>query len=66
MSAKHRARVEGRVRNIAGWHEIDWAHVERMRRETAPLRTERLTLDAIDPLERNLDVALAYLGEPID
>jgi len=29
--AVHRSRVEGRVRGIPGWHEIDWEHVQRMR-----------------------------------
>lgn len=50
----HRSRVEGRVRGIPGWHEIDWAHVERMRGEFPPLTVERLVVDAVDPLDANL------------
>ena len=60
----HRSRVEGRVRGIAGWHEIDWHHVERMRDETPPLTSERLVIDAVNPVASNLERALAYL-EPL-
>lgn len=49
----HRSRVEGRVRGIPGWHEIDWAHVERMRAELTELVTKDLVLDAVDPVEDN-------------
>lgn len=45
----HRGRVEGRQRHIPGWHEIDWSHVQRMRAEFPPLRTKRLTVDAVPP-----------------
>jgi hypothetical protein len=31
--AIHRARIEGRIRGIPGWHEVGWDHVERMRAE---------------------------------
>lgn len=57
----HRSRVEGRVRGIPGWHEIDWAHVERMRADT-PLTAERLTVDAIVPARDNLAVVLDHLN----
>jgi predicted kinase len=59
--ALHRRRIEGRVRGIPGWHEVGWDHVERMRAETPALRTDRLTLDAVDPLASNLDVLLRRL-----
>jgi adenylate kinase family enzyme len=54
----HRSRVEGRIRAIPGWHEIDWDHVERMRAESPALQTSRLTVDAINPLASNLEVLL--------
>lgn len=57
----HRSRVEGRVRGIPGWHEIDWAHVERMRAEQPPLTLDRRILDAVDPLEANLASAEEYV-----
>jgi len=49
----HRGRVEGRVRGIPGWHEIDWAHVERLRADLPPLTLDRLTLDAVAPVDAN-------------
>ncbi|RRS01310.1 AAA family ATPase [Glycomyces terrestris] len=58
----HRSRVEGRVRGIPGWHEIDWAHVERMREEFPSITVERLQVDAVDPIEANLQAVLDYLA----
>ncbi|WP_020389802.1 AAA family ATPase [Kribbella catacumbae] len=52
---EHRRRLEGRRREIPGWHEVDWAHVERMRAEYPPLSSPDLLLDAIDPIDSNLD-----------
>ncbi|WP_051703811.1 AAA family ATPase [Glycomyces sp. NRRL B-16210] len=60
----HRSRVEGRKRNIPNWHEIDWAHVERMREEFPPLTVDRLTVDAVEPIEANLDKIHAHLTTP--
>lgn len=57
----HRSRVDGRVRGIPGWHEIDWAHVERMREEFPAITVERLQVDAVDPVEANLQTVLDYL-----
>jgi predicted kinase len=57
----HRSRVEGRVRGIPGWHEIDWAHVERMRAEVPPLTLDKLSLDAVDPVEANLGLVDEYV-----
>ena len=57
----HRSRVAGRRRNIPGWHEIDWDHVDRMRAEFAPLTVPRLTVDAVDPLADNLRLVRAEL-----
>jgi hypothetical protein len=63
---EHRRRVEGRVRGIPGWHEIDWAHVERMRGQFTPLTTARLTLDAMDPVDLNLRRAQDYVTGSFD
>jgi adenylate kinase family enzyme len=60
--AVHRARIEGRVRGIPGWHEVGWDHVERMRAETTPLAVDRLTVDAIEPVEDNFRRVLDYLA----
>ena len=37
----HRARVEGRQRQIPGWYELDWAHVARARRVVGDARRHR-------------------------
>ena len=59
--ALHRARLEGRVRGIPGWHEVDWDHVVRMEHEFAPLTAERLVIDALRPAEENVAVVVADL-----
>ncbi len=56
----HRSRVEGRVRGIPGWHELDWDHVSRFVAGWEPPVGD-LCLDAVDPLGDNiraLDAAL--------
>jgi predicted kinase len=58
----HRSRLEARVRGIPGWHEIDWAHVERKRAEFEPLEGERLVIDAEDPLAANIDRVREFVG----
>lgn len=58
----HRSRVELRRRDIPGWHEIDWNHVERMRSETQPLTFARLMVDAMDPLADNMRQIREYVG----
>lgn len=65
-AAVHRARIEGRVRGIPGWHEVGWDHVERMRAETAPPTVGRLTVDAVQPAADNFRRVLAYIaaGQP--
>lgn len=59
--AVHRSRVDGRIRGIPGWHEIDWAHVERMRAELAPLTSDRLVVDAVRALDYNVAAVLNHL-----
>jgi predicted kinase len=61
--AVHRLRVEGRCRDIPGWHEIDWDHVERMRAEFHPVTSPDLTLDAVDPLADNLAALMEVLRQ---
>ncbi len=62
-AGEHRRRVEGRVRGIPGWHEIDWGHVERIRGELKPLETARLTLDSMDSVELNLRRTQDYISK---
>ncbi|GAA2264486.1 AAA family ATPase [Glycomyces scopariae] len=58
----HRSRMDGRVRGIPGWHEIDWDHVERLKTWLPPLTVERLQVDAVDPVEANLAKVLDYIS----
>ena len=58
----HRSRVDGRVRGIPGWYELDWEHVALGRERYAPLPEPKLVLDAVDPLAANVARALTYLG----
>jgi adenylate kinase family enzyme len=60
--AVHRTRIEGRIRGIPGWHEVGWDHVERMRAEVPPLTVDRLTVDAMEPLEDNYRRVLDYIA----
>jgi predicted kinase len=57
----HRTRVEGRKRGIPGWHELNWAHVERMRDLYEPWSGEHLVIDAVNPLDKNIQEIIAYI-----
>jgi hypothetical protein len=58
----HRARVEGRTRDIPGWYELKWEHVQVSRRGYVALAHQpKLVLSALDPIEENLTKAFAYV-----
>ena len=58
----HRARVEGRRRDIPGWYELTWEQVLRTRAGYVPLSVaDKLVLSAMQPVETNLDAALRYV-----
>ena len=57
----HRQRIEGRQRNIPGWYELTWADVERSMASFEPWSGERLILDAMQSLDRNLAELDTYL-----
>jgi predicted kinase len=58
----HRARVEARVRGIAGMPEISWARVLQRRAEYEPWTDARLTLDtSIETPDKLIAEALNYL-----
>lgn len=61
--AVHRSRIQGRVRGIPGWHEIDWNHVEHMRAEVGSLQVRRLVVDAVRGLEYNEAEVLTYVTD---
>jgi predicted kinase len=68
----HRSRVQGRRREIPGWYELEWEWVERGRRLYEPLNEPKVVVDAVEPLERNLDLVMRHFtsdhvtGAPID
>jgi predicted kinase len=57
----HRSRVADQKRDVPGWHEVDWDHVERMREQFPPLSAERLTVDAVNSLSDNCRVILEWI-----
>jgi predicted kinase len=60
--ALHRSRLDGRKRNIPGWHELDWNHVESVLAQWTEPDDVDLTLDAADALAENLDKVNDALG----
>lgn len=59
---EHRRRVQGRRRNIPGWHEVDWDHVQRMRAAHPPLTVSHLTVDSMKPRDVVLQIACDFIG----
>jgi predicted kinase len=57
----HRERLNGRQRNIPGWHELTWSEVERVRGYYEPWTEELLVVDAVRPFPENLQAVLTYL-----
>jgi predicted kinase len=64
--AAHRDRLGERQRGIPGWHELDWSEVERVKAYYAPWNEERLILDAVEPLAKNIAAALQYVRPRLD
>ena len=56
----HRSRLEGRDRGLA-FPEPSWADVERRREEWVPWSIEHLVVDAVEPLDVNVERALAWV-----
>ncbi|GMA22338.1 hypothetical protein GCM10025864_00970 [Luteimicrobium album] len=62
--ALHRARLEGRRRDLPGFPEPTWADVVRLEGEVAPWTDPRLELDSRRPLDDLVAVVLADLAAP--
>ena len=58
--AIHRSRLVARQRRIPGWHELEWAEVERVKSYYLAWAEDHLALDAIRPFDENRTAALAY------
>jgi predicted kinase len=56
-----RSRIEGRLRGIPGWEELQWEWVLRTTSTYGPLDCEKLVIDAVDPLDSNLERVRAYV-----
>jgi predicted kinase len=61
-AAAHRARIEGRRRDIPGWHELEWADVEKVLAGWQPPEGADLHLDATSPLASNRDRLVEVLA----
>jgi predicted kinase len=62
----HRSRVEGRRRGIPGWYEVDWDSVQRSRATWEPIEGGALMLDAIHPIQSNVDRLVTLLGRTVN
>lgn len=56
----HRARLSTRQRNIPGWHELEWADVEKVKGYYPAWEEEHLVLDMVNPLDENVLKARTY------
>jgi predicted kinase len=56
-----RQRVDGRIRGIPDWYELEWENVMRSRTNYAPLAEPKLVIDAVMPFADNLDAVRNYL-----
>ena len=57
----HRARVEGRQRNIPGMPEVPWERVQATLEYYEPWTDARITLDTTRPIAETLAEAMAYI-----
>lgn len=56
----HRERLSTRKRNIPGWHELEWAEVERVKGYYQPWDEKRLILDMMHPIAENIIRVVSY------
>lgn len=58
----HRSRLNGRKRNIPGWHELEWSEVKRVKQYYSAWDVEHLILDMAEAFDENLTKAKIYCG----
>lgn len=56
-----RRRVEGRPVMVAGWTPADWTEACRIAQNYAPWRDEHLLIDAVDPLDSNIERVVRHV-----
>lgn len=62
--AVHRIRIEGRTRQIPGWHELSWDNVSHFLDAWVAPTDVDLHLDAMDSVDANVARLLAGLARP--
>jgi predicted kinase len=60
--AEHRLRLQARKRDLDPYPEPTWEDVVRRRRETEAIPGDHLVLDTADPIDDNIERALAHLA----
>jgi predicted kinase len=58
----HRQQLSKRQRKIPGWHELEWADIEKVKGYFVHWKEDHLILDMMNPFEDNFAKALAYCG----
>lgn len=56
----HRQGLLSRERNIPGWHELDWSDVEKVKQYYQTWNEDRLILDMVDDINRNISKVKLY------
>jgi predicted kinase len=56
----HRSRLSNRRRGIPGWHELEWADVEKVKGYYPVWEEDHLVLDMVDSLDENVLKARIY------
>ena len=59
---RHRARIEGRVRGIPGWHELTWQDVQGTMARFDPPRDVDIVVDSLEDVDLGVDRTLATLA----
>jgi predicted kinase len=57
----HKERVESRSRNIAGWYEMTWNDILKIKKSYLPFSENRLVLDSVNDLSQNVEKAINYV-----
>lgn len=56
----HRSRLSNRQRGIPGWHELEWADVEKVKGYYPAWEEDHLVLDMVNSLDENVLKARIY------
>lgn len=59
----HKERIQSRKRNIEGWYELVWEDVLNVQERFQPLFTDRLILDSVNDLSKNIAMAIEYVSQ---